>query len=59
MNDQSNSFSKQFREDQEEFLNIAIKKWKFHKNFKRNLILFTLIGIFFLVFAIVFLIYYL
>lgn len=44
-NDQySNSFSKQFREDQEEFLNIAIKKWKFHKNFKRNMILFSIIG---------------
>ncbi|KAM3141186.1 hypothetical protein pb186bvf_006798 [Paramecium bursaria] len=58
MGDQySNSFSKQFREDQEEFLNIAIKKWKFHKNFKRNLIIFSLIGVFLLVFAIVFLIY--
>ncbi|CAK56290.1 unnamed protein product (macronuclear) [Paramecium tetraurelia] len=65
MAEYSNSFSKQFREDQEEFLNIAIKKWKFHKNFKRNLIIFSIIGmsncaiigIFLLVFAIVFLVF--
>ncbi len=38
------AITRTLKEDGDDFLNAAIRKWKFNKRFKRNLITFIILG---------------
>ncbi|EAR83001.2 ligand-effect modulator 3 LEM3 family protein (macronuclear) [Tetrahymena thermophila SB210] len=62
MTDHNNTFgatmNKALKDDGDDFLNMALKKWKFNSKYKRNQIIFICLLVFFLTFGSVFTYYY-
>ncbi|EGR30785.1 ligand-effect modulator 3 LEM3 family protein, putative [Ichthyophthirius multifiliis] len=46
------------KDDGDDFLNTALRKWKFNSKYNRNLKLFSALFLFFLTFGIIFIVYY-
>lgn len=53
------SLNKALKDDGDDFLNVALRKWKFSSKYVRNQRLFIGLMIFFLIFGSIFLGYYL
>ena len=47
MNDFPNAMTRTLKDDGDDFLNTALKKWKFNTKFSRNIKLFSFLGKFF------------